>query len=203
MQPIVQWLFNTPLGQTIVTWTIIILSCIVAALIVMYFWIMIKGGIPSWALYVKGGSRFARLYKCNDSDTAIEIGQARFLKPVHPVLSPEGEPMLDEHGKKMYEETNPPITFWKRLKAAKLYLVAEGKPQTLNWKQLIEGLPQPQLSPEQLKKDPQVSAVSAAVKVFGKGGFGNWTVFILVLMAMAIGFFMAYAFVGSGLLPVG
>lgn len=163
---------------------------------------MIRGGVPSWALYIKGGARFGRMYKCRDMDDAIEIGHARFLKPLHAELDDKGNPLKDETGKEVKKQTNPPITFWKRLKAAKLYLVAEGHPLVLNWLNLINGLVQQALTPEQLKKDPQVAAVSAAVKTFGKGGLGNWMALVLVIMGLAIGFFMAFAFAAAGVLPV-
>lgn len=200
---IVEWLFYTPLGQSVLMWVLIILGALVGILIFLYLWTMFKGGIPSWALYVKGGARFGRMYKCTDTDEAIEIGDARFLKPVHAAKDKDGNPLLDERGESVMMQTNPPISFWRRLKAAKLYLVAEGVAQVLSWHALINKLSQTALTPQQLKDDPQVKAVVAAVNTFGKGHIGTWTIVIMMVMAFAVGGFMMLALAATGVIPIG
>lgn len=192
--PIADWLFNTALGQTIIMWSIIILAGLVIFLVVLYVWIMIKGGIPSVALLVKGDGRFGRIYKCKDTDTAIEIGNNRFLKP-----RVEDPTKIDEEGKPMRSEVAPPLTYWRRLKSAKLYLVAEGDPSVKSWKNLIEQSEQPTVTPQEIKNDPQVRAANTSIDTFKKGGARINLIYGLVLIGF--GFMMALAFVGLGLIP--
>lgn len=198
MQPSpADFLFGTPMGQLIVMWTIIILVFISASLILIVFWTMIKGGIASWVLYVQGGGRFGRILKCKDTDTAIEFGKKRFLK-----MREEAGTEKDREGKDVpvVVDVNPPLSFRRRLKFSKLYVVTEGDPTIKSWKSFAEGTTQPALSPEQLKKDPQVKAAELAVKTFSKGGVMFNVIIGLVLMGF--GFFMAVSLCLSGVIPM-
>lgn len=192
---VVEFLFGSPLGQTVAIWTIIVLSCITGFLIFWYFWTMIKGGIQSRVLYVKGEARFGRIYKCTDSDTAIEVGNARFLKP-----RMESPDKTDEEGKPLKVEQSPPLTYWRRLRAIKLYLVVEGDPQVKSWHSLVEQSTQPAMTPEQLKKDPQVKAVVEATKEFGRGGARAGT--LTILLSIGFGFFVALALCALQIIPI-
>lgn len=198
MQPPAQFLFETPMGQLIVMWTIIILVTVCIGLTILIFWTMIKGGIPSWSLYIQGGGRFGRIVKCKDTDTAIEFGGKRFLK-----MREKGgeEKTVEDKGVKVEYDINPPLSFRRKLRFIKLYVTVEGDPTIKSWKAFAEGTEQPALSPEQLKKDPQVQAVNAAVKTFGRGGVAFNVVIGLVLIGF--GFFLAVALCASGIIPIG
>lgn len=187
-------------------WGFVFAVIIAAVLIIIIFWVMIKGGISTEVLLLKSGGEWGRIYKAKESERYVEFGKFRFLRrdtqttKLKPKELKEGE--KPKKSKKTIIESKP-LTFWRRARARRLFAALEGQPVLLDWRKFSYGLEQTPATAEEIKKSERQALLRTGIHAFMsrvKQSKLFWLSIGLVLIGL--GFFMGMSAVLSGAIPI-